>query len=63
MNDDEKLRLERVCIGYGKTLGQLSELLNNITILTNDQIYKSLLDISMAGALHLHEIYYKDKKE
>jgi hypothetical protein len=58
------LRTERLSLCIGQILGQLSELLNNIKTvpLTNDQIYKSLLDITESGALQVHELYYKGNK-
>jgi|HubBroStandDraft_5_1064220.scaffolds.fasta_scaffold300617_3 hypothetical protein len=58
------LRTEQLSLALGTVLGQLSELLNNIRTvpLSNEQIYKSLLDIVQASSLHVHELYYKDKK-
>ena len=57
------IRTEQLSLALGTVLGQLSELLNNIRCanLTNEQIYKSLLDITKAGAIHIHELYYKDR--
>lgn len=58
--DKLHLKLERSALLIGSTVGQLSELLNNIKTMTNDSIYKSLLDITSAASLHIHELYYKD---
>lgn len=58
---DKQIRFERAAILVGQVLGQLSELLNNIKTLpmTNEQVYKSVLDITKAASLHVHDIYYK----
>jgi len=57
------VRNEKLSLAYGQTLGQLSELLNNIKTvpLTNDQIYRSLFDITKAAALYVNVIYYKNE--
>ena len=63
-NESEQLRLERLALCMGQTLGQLSELANNIKTvpLINDQIYASIRDILNGASLTMHEIYYKGNK-
>ena len=55
-------RLEQSALLVGQLMGQLSELLNNIKNLpmSNDQIYRSVLDIIQCASLYAHEIYYKN---
>lgn len=57
-------RTEQLSLAIGMIHGQLSELLNNIKCanLNNEQIYNSLLDIVKASSIHVHELYYKDRK-
>lgn len=66
MNEEEyaRLRAERLSLCIGQIVGQLSELLNNVKTvpLTNDQIYKSLLDITKVASLQVHELYYRGNK-
>ncbi len=61
MNED-KLRMERMSLLIGTIIGQMSELLNNIKLMSNEQVCCSLLDIHNAAALQIHEIYYKGNK-
>lgn len=61
MTESEELRLEKLALLIGTTIGQISELLNHM----NDRqsyIYKSLFDIWKQAGLQLHEIYYKGNK-
>lgn len=60
-----EITTERLSLLIGMIIGQMSELLNNIKSekMTNEMIYKSLLDIQNAAALHVHELYYKGNKK
>jgi hypothetical protein len=64
MHREESLRLERLALLIGTIIGQTNELLNQIqkNRLPVEEIYKSLFDINNMAALHLHELYYEDKK-
>lgn len=61
MNDEKDLRLERLALLIGTMLGQVNELLNQISKgnIQIDHVYRDLLDINNLTSLHLHEIYYK----
>jgi|GEM_PF-5635717 hypothetical protein len=66
MTDEEiqkmVVRGEKTAFLMGTTMGQLSNLLNNIvsTDIDKQNIYKELKDIWRAAALQIHEIYYKN---
>ena len=64
MENNDNLRLEKLALLIGSVVGQINELLNQIQKekISYEYIYKSLLDINKAAALHIHELYYKDSK-
>jgi len=61
MSENQALRLEKMSLLIGTTVGQISELLNQICKyeMKPENIYKSLLDIHQMAALQLHELYFK----
>lgn len=63
MTESETLRLEKLVLVLGTTLGQIAELLNYMKRegASLEAAYISLLDIEKAAALQCHAIYYKDK--
>lgn len=60
----EGLRTDQLSLLVGTLIGQISELLNSIksTPMTQEMIYKSLLDIHRAAGLQVHELFYKGNK-
>jgi hypothetical protein len=64
MNLEENLRSQKLSFLIGTMLGQINELLNQISSnrLSIENIYESLLDISNAASLQVHELYYKEEK-
>lgn len=57
-----EIRLERLALTIGTTLGQIAQLLNYMT--TNDAslkyVYECLFDINKSTALQVHELYFKN---
>lgn len=65
MKEDENLMSIRLSLLLGTIIGQLSELLNQISSQTPNMnyVYNSLLDIQKMASLQIHELYYKGNKE
>jgi len=61
MTETESLRFEKLALLIGQFVGQLAELLNQISQhkLSEKEIYNSLFDLNSAIALHVRELYYK----
>lgn len=58
-----EVNISRISLLIGTVMGQLSELLNSLKCdnLTQDTIYKRIVDITNSAAIQIHEIYYSKK--
>jgi len=62
-NKTESTRSEKLSLLIGTIIGQISEMLNQVSTKQHDlnHFYNSLLDIHKMASLQIHELYYKDK--
>lgn len=62
----EQLRSEKLSLFIGQMVGQISELLNQMSNnpkINISVIYTSLKDITQVASLQIHELYYKGNKQ